>query len=74
MIVRSNGNLGMMGRGKPPNALRAKRVEKKEDDTGRAYSIKAGNKRVQQFRELKNHKGKDHLGNLGVCGGGGGYQ
>jgi len=31
VILRSNGSLGMMGRGKPPNALRAKGVEKEEE-------------------------------------------
>jgi hypothetical protein len=31
VILRSNGSLGM-GRGKPPNALRAKGVEKEEEE------------------------------------------
>jgi hypothetical protein len=32
VILRSNGSLGVMGRGKPPNALRAKGVEKEEEE------------------------------------------
>jgi hypothetical protein len=32
VILRSNGSLGMEGRGKPPNALRAKGVQKEEEE------------------------------------------
>jgi hypothetical protein len=32
VILKSNGSLGMMGGGKPPNALRAKGLEKEEEE------------------------------------------
>jgi hypothetical protein len=32
VILRSNGNFGMMGQGKPPNALKTKGLEKEEEE------------------------------------------
>jgi hypothetical protein len=64
VILRSNGSLD--GRGKPPNILRAKGVEKEEKMRW------AGNVALCEIREihmvfwLEKLRGRDHLEDLGI--------